>query len=298
VALLGILITTLVRVNRKKEKTNALIRAQYAEIQHKNEELEIQGNMLQETNQMVVSLNANLEEKISERTWELQTTMKELDTFLYRSSHDMRRPLSTLLGLENLAKAELKDEGSLKLFAMMGSTVRSMDRMLRKLQLGHDINRIEPRLEQIDICTLVQELKQWFSELFSGRSFEFELQSGASQTIVSDHALLTIMLSNLLENAGNFRKPDTDPEIVLKFADQSDHYQFTVIDNGIGIDQNNLPHIFDQYFIGTDRSKGNGLGLFLTRKAVDKLNGSIQVNSKYAVGSTFIVTLPKGRSEG
>jgi signal transduction histidine kinase len=291
--LLVVLITTLVRVNKKKEKTNALIRQQYREIETKNEELELQGNALQETNQLIIKLNTNLEEKISERTHELQTANQELDTFLYRSSHDMRRPLSTLLGLENLAKTELKDDASLKLFEMMGDTVRNMDRMLRKLQTGYDINRMEPRWEPVAIGPLINEMKRRMNEMFPGRSFVFDTHTSPSHTIVSDTQLLTIIIFNLLENAGNFCRSDTDPKIHVQLSEYFNTHEFIVTDNGIGIEERNQSRIFDQYFIGTDRSKGNGLGLFLARKAAEKLNGSIHVKSQFGIGSTFIVTLPK-----
>jgi signal transduction histidine kinase len=293
VVLLAVLIATLIRVNKKKEKTNAVIKQQFKEIEHKNEELELQGNALEETNKLIVALNSNLEEKISERTRELQTTMHELDTFLYRSSHDMRRPLSTLLGLENLAKAELKEEASFKLFGMMGNTVRSMDRMLRKLQTVYDINRMEPQWELVAIEPFIDEMKHRFEEMFPGRSFKFETLASSSQAIVSDSQLLTIVLFNLLENACNFSKCETDANIHLLMSEYPDATEFRVTDNGIGIEHQNLSRIFDQYFIGTDRSKGNGLGLFLARKAVEKLMGTIHVRSQFGIGSTFIVTLPK-----
>jgi signal transduction histidine kinase len=291
--LLIVLITTLVRMNRRKEKTNALIRRQYKEIEHKNEELELQGDMLQKTNQLVIALNTNLEEKISERTLELQTAMQELDTFLYRSSHDMRRPLSTLLGLENLAKTELKEEASSRLFEMMGDTVRSMDRMLHKLQTGYDINRVEPQWESVAVKPIVSEMKRRFEEMFPGRSFVFETELEPSHTIVSDTRLLTIILINLLENAGNFCRRETDANIHLQLSEYVNEHEFIISDNGIGIEERSLSRIFDQYYIGTDRSKGNGLGLFLARKAVEKLKGTIQVKSQFGIGSTFIVTLPK-----
>jgi signal transduction histidine kinase len=266
VGLLVILMTTLIRGNKKKEKTNALI----------------------------VSLNENLEAKISERTRELKTAMHELDTFLYRSSHDMRRPLSTLLGLENLAKTELKDSTSLKLFAMMGDTVRSMDRMLRKLQTGYDINQMEAQWECVSVETLIVELRRNFREMFPGRDFSFQVNPRASvTTILTDSHLLSIVLTNVLENAGHFSKSETDSKIQLVFSEHADSNEFIISDNGVGIEELNLPRIFDQYFIGTDRSKGNGLGLFIAKKAAQKLGGTIHVRSEYGVGSTFIVRLPK-----
>jgi signal transduction histidine kinase len=101
-----------------------------------------------------------------------------------------------------------------------------------------------------------------------------------------------VVFQNLIENSINFRNPEVSPWI--KVSVQSIHNLVNVCyeDNGIGIDAKQLDKIFDLYYRGTDRSRGNGMGLYLTKKSLQKIGGDIVVTSTLGSGTTFTISLP------
>ena len=293
--LLLILITSFVLNFRKLRKVNTLIKMQHEEIEYKNDELEAQSHKLMEANNLTQSLNNQLAKKVQERTHDLEVALHELDTFLYRSSHDMRRPLSTLMGLENIAKLETSDASILHLFEMVADTARQMDSMLLKMQMAYDLEREKEAWEVVSLTDLLKDQTAKFNLKFTTGCITFDNGSSNPVLLHSNFKWLTIIFKNILENAINFRKPKMvgDLQIHLHVYDSEEQVQVVITDNGSGIETAYLPKIFDQYFKGTDVSRGNGLGLFLVKKAVEKLKGEIEVRSEAGIGTTFIVTFSK-----
>ena len=103
--------------------------------------------------------------------------------------------------------------------------------------------------------------------------------------------MVKIILENLVENAVRFCSPH-EADIPVKINQESHDVLIEISDNGQGIDNELEERIFDMYFRGNERSKGNGLGLYIVKKAIEKLNGSITWSSKQYAGTTFIVRLP------
>lgn len=279
---------------KKLKQVNKLIKRQHEEIEYKNEELEAQSIQLQSANELANALNTQLEQKVTDRTQQLELTLNELDTFLYRSSHDIRRPLSTLLGLENVAKLQTQDKEILQIFEMVGETVRHMDSMLLKLQMAYELAQQSIEFESVPIAEIVSDQVEKFQKRIINGHINLTIHTAKSIPLFSNAKLITIIIKNLLENAVNFRKPENHQELIITIhiLYKENHLQLIVNDNGIGIEYPYLAKIFDQYFKGTQSSKGNGLGLYLVQKALDKLKGSIQVSSEFEKGSTFTVTLP------
>lgn len=281
---------------KKLRQINKIIKFQRDEIEDKNEELQLQSDQLRETNQLTENLNEKLQQKVIERAEELQTTLTELDTFLYRSSHDMRRPLSTLLGLENIAKLQTHDWQVLSLFEMVGRTVRQMDSMLLKLQMAHELTQ-EVALEMVSLTEIVNDqVEKARGKLVRGN---IDLSQPKEPVVfLSNPKLLIIIIKNLLENSIHFKKQDTHDElrILVELSVTSTIISLRITDNGIGIEEAYITKIFDQYFKATILSKGNGLGLFLVQKALHKLNGKVEAVSEWGVGSTFTVTLPNSKN--
>lgn len=279
---------------KKLKQVNKLIKRQHEEIEYKNEELEAQSIQLQSANELANALNTQLEQKVTDRTKQLESTLNELDTFLYRSSHDIRRPLSTLLGLENVARLQTQDKEILQIFEMVGETVRHMDSMLLKLQMAYELAQQSIEFESVPIAEIVSDQAEKFRKRIVNGRIDLTIHTAKSIPLFSNAKLITIIIKNLLENAVSFRKPENHQELIItiQVLYKENYLQLIVSDNGIGIEDPYLSKIFDQYFKGTQSSKGNGLGLYLVQKALDKLNGSIQVSSKFENGSTFTVSIP------
>jgi len=294
VVLLSVLVFNLVVSFRRQRARALVIRRQHNEIETKNAELSEQSNKLQENNQYIQSLNLQLEEKVTERTLALEAALQELDTFLYRSSHDMRRPITTLLGLDLVARYAVKDEQAILLFSKVVETARSMDAMLYKMQMVYELNKAAFTYETVELNSLVESCLQQFQPEFEQYRIAYHTTFPGFVTLQSSHTLLTIIFRSLLENAIMFRKdsPDVLCSIHINVARKPGILEIVVSDNGVGVDEKYHAQIFDLYFRASPTSKGNGLGLYLVKKAVQKLHGTIVMQSDFGFGTAFSIQLP------
>ncbi len=293
------------RLNRDVNEKNEEIQAQSEELVEANstlsklnydllekqEEIEAQSEELREANETISEINRGLENVISKRTQQLKEAYKELDTFFYRSSHDFRRPLTTFLGLAEVAKVTVKDANALELFEKVRETATNLDKMLFKLQSISDLGSQQLVYKEI-----------FFKEIFNGiyDSFRDEIIRGSMKIscdvelqdpFYSYPAMIRIIIENLLENTIHFRRRE-GAKVTLNVFQQDRHVVVECVDNGQGIDSQYFGQIFDMYFRGNERSKGNGLGLYIVKKAVEKLNGTVSVTSEMGEGSVFKVYLP------
>lgn len=261
------------------------------EVTEKNEEIQAQSEELMEANQTINEINLGLEEKVNERTNRLKEAYKELDTFFYRSSHDFRRPLTTFMGLAEVAKITVKDQNALELFSKVNETAHTLDRMLVKLQSISDVGAQQLVYKEVFLADMVSEVLLSFKNEIQQKGIKTQVTIKLTDIFCSYPAMVKIILENLVENAIQFCAPD-NPYVHVFAVQESAEVVLEIQDNGQGIDDELKDKIFDMYFRGNERSKGNGLGLYIVRKAVEKLNGSITWSGKQYVGTTFIVRLP------
>lgn len=271
-------------VNRQLKRLNHDILEQKEEIQAQSEELVAASNTIS-------TINKQLEIKIEERTFELKQAYKELDTFFYRSSHDFRRPITTFLGLAGVAAITVKDPVSLELFEKVRETASSLDKMLQKLQSISDLGAQQMVFKEVCVKELLDEVLDSFRESLLQKKITVTSELLSDSTFQSYPALIKLIFENLIENAIHFAGFES-PFVKVKV--RIDHIQMELVveDNGQGILQEYQPRIFEMYFRANERSKGNGLGLYISQKAVERLNGWIGFSSEYNKGSVFIVRIP------
>ena len=248
---------------------------------------------LVKANSEVKRVNEHLEELVTERTCQLQEANKELDTFLYKSSHDLRRPLTTIVGLSNIARLTLKEE-AYELFERAANTARHMDKMLKKLLNVNEIHH-PSHYSPIDFPTQVQNTIDELQDLIVDNNIKVKstIQSGISFSSYPD--LIEIILKNLVENAlwfSSVNENNLRPKININVSQDNGQVSIELQDNGPGIEPSIQDTIWDMFFVGHEQSKGNGLGLYITRKAVKALRGDIQFESKESGMTSFQVLLP------
>lgn len=261
------------------------------EVTEKNEEIQAQSEELMEANQTINEINLGLEEKVKERTNKLKDAYKELDTFFYRSSHDFRRPLTTFMGLSEVAKITVKDQNALELFSKVNETAHTLDRMLVKLQSISDVGAQQLVYKEVFLADMVSEVLLGFKDEIQQRGIKTQVTFTLKDIFCSYPAMVKIILENLIENAIQFCSP-IDPYVHVYVHQEHNAVVLEIRDNGQGINDELKDKIYDMYFRGNERSKGNGLGLYIVRKAVEKLNGSIAWSGKQYAGTTFSVRLP------
>jgi signal transduction histidine kinase len=284
--LISTLAFTYYRYNRKIRKTNH-------EIIEQKEEIESQSEELREAYEMIALSNRQLEEKIEDRTSQLKQAFKELDTFFYRSSHDFRRPITTFLGLAEVAKITVKDTNALELFSKVRETAQSLDKMLMKLQSISDLGAQQLVYKEVFVRELIDQTLDTYRVELNNRNIQVTINARVQAEFYSYPAMIKLILDNLVENAINFCRAE-HPTIDITAHTTSDCLNLIVSDNGQGIDAAYHHRIFDMYFRANERSKGNGLGLYITKKAVEKLNGEISFESAAGQGCVFKVIVPSG----
>jgi signal transduction histidine kinase len=274
----------------KLSVTNAVLTQLNDEIAEQKEEIQAQATRLEQSNQTVIRINQQQEEVLRVRTDELTHAYKELDTFFYKASHDFRRPVTTFLGLVQLARITVKDSTVLELFDKVQQTANHLDKMLIKLQSISDVGLQRLQFTEIVVNDILHSVFRTFKDELAVAQVDFHVTAGVS-CFHSYPSLVTVILGNLIENSINFRCTK-GAYIHVQIYRQDDEVVLRVQDNGQGIQPNYHDGIFDMYFRSNENSKGNGLGLYIVKKAVQKLHGRISFESIPYEGSTFYVYLP------
>ncbi|MTI20075.1 GHKL domain-containing protein, partial [Fulvivirga sp. RKSG066] len=294
-------------ISQKKEieSQNELLKNQYTEISLQKDEIQEKNTELQQSQEEILSindklkeLNSLLEKKVEQRTKKIKTTLEELkltnhqlDTFVYRASHDLKGPISRIHGLTSLAKLESPEGMNFKYYDLIERAALDMQGLLSKLSHAYEIMNKRVVTEKIDIPYLLSEIRELVKFLDNGTKYNFEIEEKLS--VQTDKYLLKIVLTNLIENALIFRQRNTElHEVRVSCYEEEDQFCFQIGDNGIGIATELYPKIFEMFFRGSDQSKGSGLGLYIVKTAVEKLKGSIEVSSTQYSYTEFTVKIP------
>ena len=245
----------------------------------------------------IQKLNTELELRVEQRTAQLQAANKELESFSYSVSHDLRAPLRAISGFSEIIarrhRANLDAEGQ----HYVDNIVRASERMgylindlLTYARLGRTVVRMEP----VSLDSLVNEI----SSNMQGHLTEIHGVLTIAKnlpTVIGDQTLLRQVFTNLLENAFKYHKPSVSPKVSLTFTNEDHHVIVKVRDNGIGIAPEYHEKIFNMFqrLHSEAEYPGTGIGLATVKKSVELLGGSVWVESKEGEGSTFFVRLQK-----
>ncbi len=262
----------------------------------------------------LLEFNENLEAKVSERTKELQreiATRKEaeaklqktndelskrnteLDNFVYSVSHDLRAPIASVLGLINLAKKDKDAVMKDTYLDMMNASARQQDYFISEILDQSRNARVDVKREEIMFEPIIDET---FSQLVSitptGKAVERVISIRQSRPFYCDRWRLKVILNNVISNAIRYRN-GRDPVIKISVEVTDVGARLQIEDNGKGIASEHLKHVFRMFYRATDDGAGSGLGLYIVKEAVDKLNGSIAIDSEEGKGTTVQLTIPE-----
>lgn len=219
--------------------------------------------------------------------------IRDLDMFFYRSSHDLKGPLASMQGLLMLAQGDVRDGLALHYLGMLRKTADKLDKILLGLIEVINATQGETRTEEIDLGELVENIVEGFSHLPERSGITIRREIGIAEKLMFDKSLLRSVLQNLIHNAIIYRKKDRpDSFIAIRAAAENGKIRISVQDNGVGIPKNVQERVFDVFFRANEDSPGSGLGLYIARNALEKLSGTISLESEQGKGSTFIVVIP------
>lgn len=284
----------------KMQNLNEEISQQRDDILEKNQELESSQEEVIAINNKLQELNHALEARVEKRTAKikdtirkLQQTNKDLDTFTYKTSHDLKGPISRIKGILALARFENPEVKTDRYLNLIEKTTKEMDILLAKLTQVHNIYNSKIDYTTIDIPTVFKEVMEKISPLVEQSKFKFHFDLKNEGELKTDEKMLELILLNLLENALIYSdKNKENQEIKLSTIRKDSSFYLSIEDNGVGIPEKQMPKIFEMFYRGSEKSIGNGLGLYLVKVAVEKIGGTLKVESEEFVFTRFTIEFP------
>lgn len=274
------------RLVKQLHEKDIRLREREQELNDKEEELSSQKEELNAAIEELIEKNKSLLDTLHE----LRDRSFELDQILYRTSHDLRSPLSSIKGILALLKLEPQTDIIRNYAHHIDSKAAQMDNLLRSLASLSKSILEEPVTSLIDLHKIIWQVIAELKYLPSWEQVEVavELQEYKVKT---DPALMVIIFQSLFSNAFIFREPSKKGHLTIRTHLLNGSLIIRVCDDGEGIALNVQPHIFDMFYRGSEKSLGNGLGLYVARKAAARLKGTIIVQL-HPGNTCFTVTLP------
>ena len=223
---------------------------------------------------------------------ELKKTNHELDNFVYRVSHDLRAPITSALGLTqlNLMSNDLEEIHLHHQLQM--KSLQKLDNFIKDILNFTRNSRLEVVPKTVDFDKLVEFALAENAAMIDENHVKVQKDIVSSPMFRSDVFRLQIVLNNLISNAIKYQIPEADDSYVKILIEASEKVAvIKVEDNGIGIDVSHYDKIFNMFYRATDRAPGSGLGLYIVRDSLSRINGSITFNSDVGKGTTFEVTI-------
>jgi signal transduction histidine kinase len=241
----------------------------------------------------VLDINFKSEKQLSVNNQLLSKANQELDRFVYSASHDLRAPLSSMLGLIEIARTSDDPQEIKHCLNLMRNSVADLDDFIKEIIDYSRNTRLEVKKDNFNLLDLIQEVTDGLKfgtgleNLFVSYSIQSDLE------ISTDRLRLKTILYNIIGNAFKYHDQTKEKQVVsISALVDSQVLKITIEDNGLGIDSEHVPRIFEMFFRASEQSQGSGLGLYIVKETLEKLNGKIDVSSTPKFGSTFKIEIP------
>ncbi len=239
-----------------------------------------------------ISERKRAEEKLINSNEELKKANAELDRFVYSASHDLRAPLCSVLGLVSLIEMESKEAALFEYTGMMRKSIHRLDGFIRNILSYSKNNRLELEITLIPVRDTIDSVVDTLRHMKEAEGVAFEIIIDEQHQFNSDLRRFVIIMENLISNAIKFQdRSKANKYIKITGKCDPTRLLLQIEDNGIGIAAMYQSKIFDMFFrIEGDRD-GSGIGLYIVKEAIEKLEGSIRVHSIEQEGTTFDISL-------
>lgn len=267
-----------------------------------------------EAQRNLLEFNENLEVKVQERTkalndeiltrkeaevklqktnQELSKRNTELDNFVYSVSHDLRAPIASVLGLINLAKKDGDTAMKDTYLEMINNSALQQDHFIKEILDQSRNSRLDVKREEILFQPIIDETFDQLSFATpTGKAVEKIVSVQQTQPFYCDRWRLKVILNNIISNAIRYRN-GRDPVIRVNVEVAGRAARLRIEDNGKGIAKEHLKNVCRMFYRATDDGAGSGLGLYIVKETIDKLNGSIKIDSEEGKGTTVQLSIPE-----
>lgn len=258
---------------------------------------EITAKMLSNTNLLGIARDITerkeARELLEEKNKELEKTNAELNQFVYSASHELRAPLCSILGLLEIIKMEENKPELLDKLNMMATAIQNLDGFINDI-IQYSRNRnVDINGELIGFDALIEEslTSLWYLENRSEIAISVKVDNEIP--FVSDRKRVSVLLNNLISNAIKYHNLNQEePFIAITIKTHLSHVSIEVKDNGNGIAEEHKDKIFDMFYRIPSKVMGSGIGLFIVAELLNKLDGTVTLDSRKDQGTVFKITIP------
>jgi PAS domain S-box-containing protein len=242
-----------------------------------------------------ISESKHYEVQLERHNKELKKVNRELDRFVYSASHDLRAPIASLMGLLEVAR-DMKDVEEILTYLDLGrKSLERLDHFIQEILDYSRNSRMELKSEAIDFRQLIEGVMENYAYIDEFAGIDRQVEVSGSTTLYSDPFRLKVVLNNLISNALRYNNAQQEqPYVKISAKINEQEAVITVSDNGRGIPEPHLDKIFEMFYRADSQKSGSGLGLYIVKETLDKLKGSVSVNSAFTRGTTFRIVLPNG----
>jgi signal transduction histidine kinase len=281
----GKLTADLVKTNKEITEQKEEIHKQRDKLAFSHRELETAKEIIYQKNIELSKLNWQLQNTVNIRTKELEQANQELkvvnlelDNFIYRSSHDIRGPLVRLLGICHVALLDIPDGKAREYFTMLYDAAQQLNEIFDRLKTVSHINETQIHPVRIDFDEMLNQVLDRLKSMDGFDEVEIVRENGINEWF-SDRFLLELVLLNMIENSIRFQKKSTSEKkfVKIRTARNGHHLKMAVIDNGIGIKEPDLENLYKMFSKAARDHRNVGLGLYIVKQCMTKLNGSIHL---------------------
>ncbi len=251
-----------------------------AQLEQINDELSNKNNTINEANEELTKLNA------------------ELDSLVYRTSHDLRSPVTSILTLAEIIKEETDEVKRNEYLDMQKKTLFRLDSLIADTLDFAKNKRIDLNYETVDLRELIESALQ--DHIFSENSENIKriVEIHQPESFVTDKTRLDMVIRNLISNALRYHNIHQEyPYLKIVVNATNNRAELLVEDNGQGIDERHLDHIFTLFYRANKVTTGSGIGLYIVKDAIEKLGGTIKVESHINIGTKFMIDIPNYASQ-
>lgn len=247
-------------------------------------------------------LNTLLEQRVTDRTAQLEETNQELQAFTYSVSHDLRAPLRVMQGFAQALQEDYGDrldEMAQTYLQSITNSAIQMDTLISDLLAYSRLTRAQMELRPTDLNQVVAQAYRQVQAQIATTGAELAI-APQLPTVIAHAPTLVQVVANLLSNALKFVIPGTPPQITIEFALQENQVCLSVRDNGIGIAPEHQQRIFRVFerLHGVETYPGTGIGLAIVEKGIERMRGRVGVASQLGAGSRFWLLLPLSGAAG
>ncbi len=234
------------------------------------------------------------EEELLGKNKELKKTNTELDKFVYSTSHDLRAPLLSVLGLIDLCEEGVAaDETLSKAHQMMRTSIHRLDNTIKGILDYSRNSRLEPVPEKLMAKAIITECIENIKHMKEAKQVDFMIDVAEGGDFWADKMRFTSIVNNLITNAVKYqRENEQQKKVHIMFTCSTQQAQLKVADNGEGIPADKMDKLFGMFVRLSTNSSGSGLGLYMSKEMAEKMGGHIDAASEKDKGTTFTVTLP------